>query len=166
VQELLDLANQRGGHDNITVIALRLPALVPSSLPDTLVIMPQAAGRAAPTPQAQRVPQPAQKQRQPRKTIVWLLPVVGLLLLVLIALVVGGIYWFYNSSISTPVTNTASPLAPQQVTLPVQVTVAPGSTAAAPSQPTALSPSGQTGAPTIPTPVVTLTPWPTNTRTP
>jgi PPM family protein phosphatase len=38
LQELVDLANQRGGHDNITVVALRLPALVPSSLADTLVL--------------------------------------------------------------------------------------------------------------------------------
>jgi protein phosphatase len=168
LQELVDLANQRGGHDNITVIALRLPALVPSSLPDTLVLAPQAADHAAPTIQIQtpRVPQPSQMKRQPRKTAIWLLPVVGLLLLALIALVVGGIYWLYSGSVSTPGTNTAQPLASQQVTLPVPVTVAPGSTSAAPSQPTALSPSGQAGTPFIPTPAITLTPWPTNTRSP
>lgn len=161
LQELVDLANQRGGHDNITIIALRVPALVP--LPDTLILTPQAPRQA---PQTPLVPQPAQMQVQPRKTAVWLLPVVGLLVLVLIALVIGGVYWLYNRSISTPGSNTALPLASQAVTLPVQVTAAPGSTSAAPTQSTSLSPSGSAGTPFIPTPAITLTPWPTNTRTP
>jgi serine/threonine protein phosphatase PrpC len=166
LQDLVDLANQRGGHDNITVIALRLPALVPPSLSDTLILTSQAAGRRSPTPEAQRVPQASQMQRRPRKTIVWLLPVVGLLLLALIVLAIGGIYWLYRGSVTTPVTNTAQPQASQQVTLPIQVTVAPGATSAAPLQPTALSPSEPAGTRIIPTPIITLTPWPTNTHSP
>ncbi len=166
LQLLVDLANQRGGHDNITVIALRLPALVPSSEPDTLIITPQPAGRLTPLPQAPRVPQPAQVQRRPRKTVVWLLTVIGVLLLAVVALAIGGLYWLYNGALPTPGTNTALPLASQPVTLPVQATVAPGTTSAAPVQPTALSPSGSPGTPFIPTPAITLTSWPTNTLSP
>ncbi len=166
LQILVDLANQRGGHDNITVIALRLPALVPSSEPDTLIITPRPVGRPVPVSQAPLVPQPAQVQRRPSRAIVWLLPVFSLLLLVVVALAVGSVYWLYNGAVSTPEANTALPLATQPITLPVQTTVSPGSTSAAPPQPTALSPTGQTGTPFFPTPAITLTPWPTNTRTP
>jgi PPM family protein phosphatase len=166
LQLLVDLANQRGGHDNITVIVLRLPALVPASEPDTLIITPQSTGRSTPVPQPPRVPQSAQVQRRPRKAAVWLLPVIGVLLLAVVALTLGGLYWLYNSAVSTPGTNTALPQASQPVTLPVQATVAPGSTSAAPVQPTALSPSGSSGTPFIPTPAITLTSWPTNTRSP
>jgi protein phosphatase len=169
LQELVDLANQRGGHDNITVIALRLPTLVPSSLADTLLLTPQVTDATAATIpiQTTRVPQPSQMKRRPRKAMGWLLPVVALLLLVLVALAVGGLYWLYNGVVSPLATNTALPPASQQVTLPVQVTAAPGSTSGpSSSQTTAPSPSGQAGTPFIPTPVVTLTPWPTNTRTP
>jgi protein phosphatase len=166
LQVLVDLANQRGGHDNITVIALRLPALVPPPLPDTLVLTPQAAERLPQTPQAPRVPQPSPMQPRPRKAAIWLLPVIGLLLLVLVALVVGGLYWLYSGSVSTPGAHTALPLASQPVTLPVQVTAAPASTSAATSQPNVFTPTAQAGTPFIPTPVITLTPWPTNTRAP
>jgi protein phosphatase len=166
LQDLVDLANQRGGHDNITVIALYLPALVPSSQPDTLVFTPQVAEQTAPTILTPRVPQPSQMKRPPRKTAIWLLAVIGLLLLTLVVLVIGGIYWLYSGSVATPGTTTTLPLASQPVTLPVQVTAAPGSTSAAPSQPSSLSPSDQTGTPFIPTPAITLTPWPTNTRSP
>jgi PPM family protein phosphatase len=167
LQLLTDLANQRGGHDNITVIALRLPALVPSSEPDTLIITPQPAGRAAFAPQASRVPQPAQVQRRPHKAIVWLLPVLGLVLLAMVALAAGSLYWLYNGAVATPGTNTAPPPASQPVTLPVQVTVTSGSTSTASSPVATIPPSSSSGTPPpIPTPVITLTSWPTNTRTP
>jgi hypothetical protein len=166
LRQLTDLANQRGGHDNITVIALRLPALVPLSEPDTLIITPKPDGQAAPTIQMPRVPQPSQMKRQPRKTATWLLPVVGLLLLALIALLIGGAYWLYSSSISTPGAITSQPLVSQAVTLPVLATTAPGLPSTAPTQPTLLSPSGSGGTPFFPTPIITLTPWPTNTSTP
>jgi protein phosphatase len=166
LQELVNLANQRGGHDNITVIALYLPALVPSSQTDTLVFTPQVAEQTVPTILTPRVPQPSQLKRQPRKTAIWLLPVVGLLLLVLITVVIGGLYWLYIGSVSTPGTNTAQPLASQPVTLPGQATAAPGSTSAAPSQPSSQSPSEPATTPSFPTPLITLTPWPTNTLSP
>jgi serine/threonine protein phosphatase PrpC len=166
LQVLVDLANQRGGHDNITVIALRLPALVPNPEPDTLIITPQAVERLPQTPQSPRVPQPSAVQSRPRKAAIWLLPVIGLVLLVLVALVIGGLYWVYSGSVSTLVANTALPLVSQPVTLPVQVTAAPASTSAATSQSNVFTPTAQAGTPFIPTPVITLTPWPTNTRSP
>ena len=163
LQDLVDLANQRGGHDNITVIAMRLPALVPASQVDTLVLTPRQAVEA---PSALETTVATKTLEQPRKKAIWLVPVVGLILLALIALVIGAIYFVFIRSVPTPEANTALPQASQQVTLPVQGTVPPGTTSAAPVQSTSLSPSVSTVAPSIPTPVITLTPWPTNTPAP
>ena len=163
LQDLVDLANQRGGHDNITVIAMRLPALVPASQVDTVVLTPRQAVEA---PSALETTVATKTQERPHKKAVWLVPVVGLILLALIALVIGAIYFVFIRSVPTPEANTALPQASQQVTLPVQGTAPPGTTSAAPAQSTSLSPSVSTNAPSIPTPVITLTPWPTNTPAP
>jgi serine/threonine protein phosphatase PrpC len=163
LQVLVDLANQRGGHDNITAIVLRLPGLVPTAQPDTLVLTHKPIIEVPPAAQATV---PTKIQPRPRKKSIWLLSVIGLLVLVLIALVIGGIYWLYNRSISTPEANTAIPLASQPVTLPAQATTTPGTTSLAPAQATSISPSASTVAPVITTPVITLTPWPTNTQSP
>ncbi len=163
LQVLVDLANQRGGHDNITAIVLRLPGLVPAVQPDTLVLAHKPIIEVPPAAQATV---PTKTQPRPPKKSNWLLPVIGLIVLVLIALVIGGIYWLYNRSIPAPEANTAVPLASQPVTLPAQATVAPGTTSLAPAQTTSLSPAVSTVVPAIPTPAITLTPWPTNTLAP
>jgi serine/threonine protein phosphatase PrpC len=75
--ELIDLANQRGGHDNITVVAMEVPQLADVTQPSRL------------SPSAEIVP--AQKIR--RSPVSWLM--VGLLLVAILLMVLLLIYLFY-----------------------------------------------------------------------
>ncbi len=158
LHELVELANQRGGHDNITLIALRLPAHVHSTLPETLVLAPQPVQQATPSQRLAQTVHTAPK----RKSNLWLLLLIALLLLALLAALAGGAYWLYARALSTPGAQVTQPVTPT-----AQATAAPGGTEAAPGQPTPISPSGSDSTPpSIPTPLITLTPWPTNTRAP
>jgi len=138
--ELVHLANQRGGHDNITIVTLGVPALERSTIPID-----------------------ARRMRS-RWAMAGILAGV-LLLLGLVAL--GGIYWFSSRSAGE---STASPAilpggqatlfpATARTALP-EPTSTPGFAATA-----TLETSGElTPLPSPRTGEATLTPWPTNTQ--
>lgn len=143
LEELVKLANQRGGHDNITLVALRTL----TRLADTVKITPP----------------PAQKKRA-----LWLIPVVVIALLFILAALGAGIYLIYQRSITPSVTSAPveSPVVSQPALLPTLETEPVEIPAGTPQAPTPLSTPGALGTPADLTPVFTYTPWPTNTRSP
>jgi protein phosphatase len=162
VDALIDLANQRGGHDNITVISLQVPQAETAAVPVVAVKSAQAEPEVA---QTQRIPvaAPVAKARTERSRLYLLgcLGVAGLLVLGVVLL--GGLYSLldrFNLSPQASATATATILAP----LPVQSLVAASATV-----PVRFTP---TFTPVVTfefrqtEPAVTLTPWPTNTRAP
>jgi serine/threonine protein phosphatase PrpC len=74
---LIDLANQRGGHDNITIVAMEVPQ--PAHITRPLRLSP--ASEIVPTPKVQRSPTS------------WLM--IGLLLVAILLMIVLLIYLFY-----------------------------------------------------------------------
>ena len=147
IQKLVELANQRGGHDNITIVALRVPETLPEATqPITLSSY--------------------EVQNQPsRKSKVRLLS----LLLILLFAATGVIYYFIKSGLliqerSTPtviVVETDLPLltAVQNSTATNGIQIIKPTITKAPSK-------EPTDSFITPTPQVTLTPWPTNTPPP
>ena len=137
LESLIDLANSRGGHDNITIVHLRVPA--PSA-----------------------VQQPQQTKRRSRAAGCISAVVI---LFALIALVIGS-SWLYKT-FGTGSQPTASPnaveLLPVQITQPpiITITATPSLESlltGATSTPAAVNNPGGPGE--------TLTPWPTNTVIP
>ncbi len=146
---LTRLANQRGGHDNITIVTLGAPAL--------------ESAAAARRP----VSRLARPMASARLNLAFVFGGLAFLAVV-IGLVAGGIYLFLNrpSGEATPGTTLT---AVQPGGLPVrQATGQLGaSTPAATRQPTVAPALQRTAtAPAFFVPPVTLTPWPTNTRAP
>ena len=136
IDEMIDLANKRGGHDNITIISLRFPQKAAQTKPST-------------------TPKPKEKF-----AFNWACLTIGMLVVAIVILIAGGAYLVYRRFVqpgsatltrtvvvtpSTPIlTDTGLP----DVTLtPTQVSPTPPFTVTA----TATAPTG-----TIPT----LTPWP------
>jgi serine/threonine protein phosphatase PrpC len=76
--QLVDLANQRGGHDNITVVTLEVPQPAPSS--DASLIAPTTAITV--------------RQKPPRSAISWWMT--GLLLLAILSMILLLIYLSYH----------------------------------------------------------------------
>jgi serine/threonine protein phosphatase PrpC len=160
--ELESLANQRGGHDNITIIALEMPPVgaILTSVPSKEITKPLFLETAS-AEVTQRIKrsdlEPMQKaQNLPRRLIL----LAGLAVASIVILAVGSfgvITWFsaQNShATATPTLQTAAPsitvvASPQPTigTTPVELTI---------------TPTAQT---TLP-PQATLTPWPTNTFLP
>lgn len=174
VEQLIDLANERGGHDNITIIAIEmqpLPASVTASKP---VFDPEAtaqvpvAAASPPAPPASEAPPsgppPAPPAAPPRQRS--LLPGclgIGLTLL-LIGALVGG-YLILRQGLSGPAV-TPTPTPPLTLEAPGNLP-----TLATPTGgPTASPSAGGTPTPTItgtrPAGAPTLTPWPTHTPAP
>ncbi|HVN53503.1 MAG TPA: protein phosphatase 2C domain-containing protein [Anaerolineaceae bacterium] len=152
VHTLVDLANSRGGHDNITIIAMEVPQEE---------VVPAVAAPAAPARRASPFP--------------WLAAgCVGILLLVVIAGVALFSLGFLNPgnlNLNSLFGGGSSPTAVATVELPPVLLTAipggsttphPGGTAASLPAPVFLP----TATPTPPPPAVTLTPWPTNTLPP
>jgi serine/threonine protein phosphatase PrpC len=145
LQKLVEMANQRGGHDNITIVGLQVPQRKPME--------------AAPAPGWRRTTTAC----------------VGFgVLAVAIAFLLGGLYWALNLNnnrinplITQPLQESTigeKLLLPQQNLATTTSTLATLSPAITPipvrtrqTQPTNISPT---------IPVATLTPWPTNTTTP
>jgi hypothetical protein len=73
--QFINLANQRGGHDNITVVVLEVPQV------------PSVASR--PTPEAQPLSAPKQKAR--RSAASWWM--IALLSVAILAMVLLWVYW-------------------------------------------------------------------------
>ncbi|NLG72716.1 MAG: SpoIIE family protein phosphatase [Chloroflexi bacterium] len=150
LNRLVQLANDRGGHDNITVVALEVPESA-AAQPVSMPVTPRRAGIAC-------------------------LGVGGLLLVG--ALVLGGIAFLLWSPrilgfiLQPSATATNPPASPSVITQPALRTTTPfdpaspspavtGVTAAVPE--TRLPVSATPG---TPRPAATLTPWPTNTPQP
>ena len=179
-QALVELANERGGHDNITIVLLEFPAqaAAPTELKTAPLrtrgaaptVISQAAGAPAAAPAAPAAP----RQRMARQIgITCAVAAVGGLVILLIAAALG---WYLNSTgairlpwLSGPTqtpTATAPVLTPPAIEFPTETPPAgalptdalPG--AASGSQPTA------TATATVAPAQATTTPWPTNTVEP
>lgn len=172
VEQLIDLANERGGHDNITIIAIEmqpLPASVtetkPVFDPEATAQVPVAAARP-PAPPASRTgsPPPTPPAAPPRQRS--LLPGclgIGLTLL-LIAALFGGYIIFRQGLLSGPaVTPTPSP--PLTLEAPGNLPTLPTPTGGPDATPTPGGTITPTAA-TRPPGAATITPWPTHTPAP
>lgn len=142
LQVLVDMANQRGGHDNITVITLQVPQHKPEEL--------------APIPIWQRIPTSC----------------VGFgILAIVIAFLLGGLYWaiYRPGHRTTPVVTQANQdAAITEMSLPTQQAPVLATIMPEPELPT-LTPLPTQTLLATPSPTLlraTLTPWPTNTTVP
>jgi protein phosphatase len=152
LEKLVKLANQRGGHDNITAVALQMP------LPDL--------------EKTAQIPVPVAGKR----TRIGATCLAAGLILAAAILAFGGLFWYFNrsGSLLTP-TSTANPSL-ESTLFPQQTSPGPGT----PLPGTVPTGSASTGSVRTPTATVlrtqgsanitlspaTLTPWPTNTLEP
>jgi serine/threonine protein phosphatase PrpC len=135
---LTRLANERGGHDNITIVTLAMP-------------VPERA-TAAPRPMSTRL------------KLALLLG--GLALLAAVAvLAAGGLYLFVSRTPGDTTAVTTQPVTLPGLVPTRQPAATLAGTPAATRQPTT-APAMQRTAPAFFVPPLTLTPWPTNTRAP
>jgi serine/threonine protein phosphatase PrpC len=141
IDALIELANLRGGHDNITIISLQNPGI---------------------TEKTQPVPVPSRGKKKRTACLVF-----GILLL-LVFIISAGVYFYLvrPEPSQAPVlvtTNTALPptatISPTELSSPSQTPVNTESDSIIPSATVGVSPSAS--------PLLdTLTPWPTNTNSP
>ncbi len=136
-QKLIDQANQRGGHDNITLVAIQMPVLSPAADTAAAPVFPLRS-RAL---------------------------LAGCLGIILLAVLVGGVYggWLlYSGGQPTPTvtpTATVSPTPTGLTPTPTRtVSITPTLVPFASKTPTPPPP-----APAVPRLGPSLTPWPTNT---
>ncbi len=142
LNELVALANRRGGHDNITIITVGIPEETRHPVP-------------APTP-----------RRQARSNLSCI--AVGVLL-ILIMLAIGGLAWYFNdmgvntkptATLSFEMMGTLPSVITSEATKPDLETPATTPSIESPALPTSTITTPTVG---LPQPLVTLTPWPTNT---
>lgn len=146
LQKLVELANQRGGHDNITLVALRVPETLPDATQPISI-------SALPTK---------------KKTPSWILPILGsiVLLLVVFGLVGGFLFFRRSGGPQATATLTASPEITQPVVVPSLEEPGATHSPSSPSSPVPQITLTTTVSSGLITPRVTLTPWPTNTLSP
>lgn len=136
-QTLETLANERGGHDNITLIALEIPHQT----------IPQM--------------QPVRRRR------VWGCAAGLILALLILGAALGGLLNVWgtrgSTSTATPTVTVTAPLLPATATRPPAVEPVRPSATLVPLPPTSTPPAPT---PARPAGGPTLTPWPTNTRAP
>jgi PPM family protein phosphatase len=147
IQKLVDLANSRGGHDNITIVVLRVPEILPDATQP--ISLPAVQPR---------------KKRSVRRIVV--LSILGIILL--FAAIAGYLYITQRDSLQ-PVSPSPEVL-PPSATLPA-ITATFESTQAietpfSSGSSTPVLSGGPTGEPDLVTPFVSITPWPTNTLVP
>lgn len=179
MEALVNLANERGGHDNITIVSMQMPAA--GAAPEVSRVIPAAtsaqeitqeyhpaAGAAAAAQAAQvdkaAVPEPRARPRR----ISWI--TCGFLA-VLLVLALGT--WGIAGWIAAQPAATATPTATRRVTLTVSPQASPSPTISPTTRKTSTTTpqptSGTPGSPFIPLPQdgqPTITPWPTNTPPP
>jgi protein phosphatase len=145
LERLVNQANARGGHDNITMVALRMPVTEP--LAQTVPIAVAA---------------PSRRFRLGATCLA-----TGLLLAAAL-FVLGGLFYFNNRPKPTPTFAATSNPAIQSTLFPQVSQTTTSGTALSPSSPASPSPTifrpqgGTRAAPSA----ATLTPWPTNTKRP
>lgn len=144
LNQMVDLANIRGGHDNITIVALRMPAPPKPTIPSVKPLLPAPTRR--------------------KRWLVYLLGATGLLLI--LGLIAGGIYLAsFLRGDSTP------PPSVQKTSLPgalpaATLVVTPPAETAAPVPTLPVKPASAPEATLPPAFEPTYTPWPTNTIAP
>jgi serine/threonine protein phosphatase PrpC len=146
IEALVHLANRRGGHDNITVVALQVPAAAPKITPVAMIQPPRSLNR----------------------NLKWACLVAVILIIFFGTILLAGAYLLKNR-LSNPSTATS-------VVLPSQPAVLPGVTSTAHLIQSSTPVPGLTSIiiPTATNPVVSLspqathtdTPWPTSTKKP
>ncbi len=146
---LTELANHRGGHDNITIIALQMPiAAPPSTFAETV-------------PVATAITTPASPRRENRSYL-WLTCLAGTVLAVILLAILAGAYVFFMRR-SPEATNTPTAAT---TTVPIRTLLAVSATVPVPEIQSSLTPVPILQ-PTTPgndgsaLPTATLTPWPT-----
>lgn len=146
IKKLVELANKRGGHDNITIVDLRVPDLLPDA--------------------TQPVSLSASLDKKKRPT--WLILLIGLTILMILILAAGGAYLFLWRPDGSQATATASiqPGGTQPAISPSLDSTSAGETPTAEVISTPLETPGADLQPAPGTPKPTLTPWPTNTVAP
>lgn len=142
LDELINLANQRGGHDNITLISLQVPAALPQTVP---------------------VERPQPKRRRGLACVS--ISVVALLIASILA---GAVYLYLMQPVTagaTP-TNTNTVVPTQEVITPTGELSPPEAVPSLSSTPLPPQDSTPTDGPVLISPAATLTFWPTNTSAP
>ncbi len=141
LSSLIDLANQRGGHDNITVIAIGMPAPVAETVPT--------------------IPIPVKRRWNPAMACLG----TSTLVVILLALFAGAYFYLKHSLPGLLAPTAVQPAASSQPSAVPATDLAPTATATVtPTQPTPSPTVTHTASPKTPAP--TLTPWPTSTRAP
>ncbi|HNT25233.1 MAG TPA: protein phosphatase 2C domain-containing protein [Anaerolineales bacterium] len=148
IESLIDLANQRGGHDNITIVVLEVPAH-------------GAAG--------QKLTRQQSSSQAQRGLLFTCLAVSGLLaFLALVGLLIAWLLWLKPLPAgrqTTPTPTRVMPLPFPSATLPAAAPEAPGNSPSPTLQaPLETAPAKLTAPPTQP--AASPTPWPTNTLGP
>jgi protein phosphatase len=157
---LVSLANDRGGHDNITIVTLQMPMSGDTISMQKPVVAPVSlpAASVGATQPLKPVSTVEPKPRSPRRRLLF----TSCLGVLLIALVAGGAFSLWNFALRKP-----SPTATPTLIYTATKTVTPFPILGPTLTPAPTSPilfPTISGSPSIPRP--TITPWPTNTPPP
>lgn len=138
-QKLIDLANQRGGHDNITLVAIQIP-----EVGVTAAAVPVSA--------------------MPLKTRPLLAGCLGVILFAALLGALAGGWFLYSGGLNPTLTQTATTtLVPSSTPFAQTRTVTPFRTPSPTASPTLSTSRTPTRQPLVPGVSPSLTPWPTNT---
>ena len=139
LDNLIDLANQRGGHDNITIIAVKSPEINPE-------------------------PATALSASSDTKKRIFLTCLTASILAGFILILITGAYFFFRQYLYTPappittITSTQPALFPSETHTPME--------SQSPTLPTATNQPIETATESPQSINATITPWPTNTAVP
>ncbi len=149
LRSLIDLANERGGHDNITIVALEMP--VQPAQPTTPTVVSQGTRNRARIPAMLSI-------------LLVLLGIIGVGIVVVLA---AGVFWYLNRPTAT-LTPTALPtktlvvVTPTKTVTPTMTSTTTSTATSSPTHTPTLTPRPPTSTPTL-TPIVLIADTPTPT---